>query len=180
MKGSQRMLILIVAGVILLVIVAFVAVLRRPPPEYTDDDSPEGVVHNYLLALQRREYERAYGYLSPALQTGDLVDFIEAVESDAWRFDIGSNVALAVSDSQLSADNAARVEVQMTVSHNELFGSGQNTRTFDMFLRRVDGRWLLAGGEAYWDECWDEDSNCRIRPQTSLGPQPVVPGNSGP
>lgn len=161
MKGSQRMLVLIVAGVILLVIVAFVTVLLRPPPEYTADDSPQGVVHNYLLALQQEDYERAYGYLSPDLQTGDLFDFIETVESDGWLFELGSNVALSVADSRLSGDDAARVEVQKTVSYNELLGSSQNTRTFDMFLRRVEGTWLIVGGEAYWDNCWDEDSTCR-------------------
>ena len=37
----------------LLVIVAIIAVLRQPEPEYMLDDIPEGVVHNYLLALQQ-------------------------------------------------------------------------------------------------------------------------------
>lgn len=174
MKGSQRMLVLIIAGIILLVVVAFGVVLLRPEPTYTADDDPQGVVHNYLLALQRGEYERARGYLAPDLQTGELIDFIAAVEGDAWRFELGSNVALSVSGSRLVGENAARVEVEKTVSYNELLGSSQNTRTFALFLSRVDEQWVIVGGEAYWDECWDEDANCRN------GPRPRITGSSNP
>jgi hypothetical protein len=155
------MLILIVAGVILLVIVAFAAVLLRPAPAYTDQEGPEGVVHNYLLALQRGDYERAYSYLSPSLETGDLLDFIAAVERDTWRFEVGSDVALTIVDSRNYGENSARVEVEKTVSYNQLFGSSQNTRDFDMFLSNIDGTWLIVGGEDYWDDCWDDASKCR-------------------
>ena len=180
MSGSQRMLIFIVAGVILLVIVAFAAVLLRPPPAYTDEQTPEGVVHNYLLALQQGDYEQALTYLAPEAKVGDLVDFIEAVESDSWRFELGGNVSLSVVGSRLAGDDAARVEVQKTVSYNELLGSSQNTHSFDMFLRRVDSQWYLVGGEAYWDGCWDKNAECQKGPQTFLGPRPAAAGSAGP
>src|SRR3972149_1468711 len=75
MKVTDRFLLGIVAGIALLVVVAFLLVLNRKELTYQSEDTPQGVAHNYLLALQERDYERAFGYLSPDLagspQRGD-------------------------------------------------------------------------------------------------------------
>ena len=57
----------IVASIAILVIVTLVLTLRQPAPTYQPENSPTGVAHNYLLALQQKDYERAYGYLSTSL-----------------------------------------------------------------------------------------------------------------
>ena len=67
MKDTDRFLLGMVAGILALVVVAFVLVLRQPEPTYRDDDSPAAAVHNYLLATHRKEFERAYEYLSPTV-----------------------------------------------------------------------------------------------------------------
>jgi hypothetical protein len=38
--------------------------LRQSRQEYSEEDTPQGVVQNYVLALQKGDYQRAYGYLS--------------------------------------------------------------------------------------------------------------------
>ena len=53
MKTTDKILIGIVAGIILLIIVALVVTLSRPEPTYQPEDTPEGIAHNYLLALQK-------------------------------------------------------------------------------------------------------------------------------
>lgn len=62
MKSSGKLLIDIVAGIAVLVLVAFVITLGRSQPTYQAEDTLEGVAYNYLLAIQKQDFERAYGY----------------------------------------------------------------------------------------------------------------------
>ena len=64
MSQSNKLLVGIVVGMIVLIIVALVIAVNRPEPEFQIEDSPEGIAHNYLLALQQSDYARAYDYLS--------------------------------------------------------------------------------------------------------------------
>ncbi|GAB4533203.1 MAG: DUF4878 domain-containing protein [Anaerolineales bacterium] len=72
---QDRFLTAILVGIALLVIASLtVFFARRGTQTYQPEDSPEGVIHNYLLALERGDYERAYGYLAagegkPAYET---------------------------------------------------------------------------------------------------------------
>src|SRR3990172_9629643 len=93
MKNSDRILFAIVAGVIVLVVVAFVVAFTRPEPTYQSEDSPEGITHNYLLALQQKDYERAYRYLSPELPhyPPDIDKFMADVQSQDYNFRFDQN-----------------------------------------------------------------------------------------
>ena len=88
MKSTDRFLIGIVIGVVVLVIAAFGVAFLGPKPAYQSDDTPEGVAHNYLLAIQREDYARAYGYLSPDLRGYPASDeqFIEDMYTGLWPF----------------------------------------------------------------------------------------------
>ena len=37
---------------------------NRTKPVYGSEDTPEGVVHNYVLAVINQDYQKAYGYLA--------------------------------------------------------------------------------------------------------------------
>ncbi|RMF02639.1 MAG: hypothetical protein D6768_07760, partial [Chloroflexi bacterium] len=76
---QDKFLIGILAGIVLLVVVAVVVVLSRSPGSeaYRTDNSPEAVVYNYFLAVQRKDFEKAHGYLSDDLKNKpDLDQFI--------------------------------------------------------------------------------------------------------
>ncbi len=98
MKSTDKVLIAIVAGIVLLIVVALVVTLTRPEPIYQAEDTPEGVAHNYLLALQKEEYERAYGYLSPTLEgyPASADRFVEDVEDNSWSFRLNTDTTLAI------------------------------------------------------------------------------------
>ena len=87
-KSSNRLLIAIVIGAVVLVGIAIGVTLLQPEPDYLTDDTPEGVAHNYLLALDKGEYQQAYSYLSPTLPGYpiDLESFTENVEDNPYRF----------------------------------------------------------------------------------------------
>ena len=52
MKSPDKFLIGIIIAVVVLLAVVFGVILSRPAVEYQSEDTPAGVAHNYLLALQ--------------------------------------------------------------------------------------------------------------------------------
>ncbi len=62
----DRFLLAILIGIGLLVILALVLffIRRQSTLVYGPEDTPEGVVRNYLIAILRQDYDRAYGYLA--------------------------------------------------------------------------------------------------------------------
>lgn len=165
MKGTDKFLIGIVAGIVLLVGAVLVVVLLRPSqPSYHPDDTPEGVAHNYLLALQLEEYERAYGYLSSTLRgyPDDLEAFERDVEKYRWSFGSYDNdVSLAVESTDVSGNTAKVVVRKTTFRRGGLFDSGQYSNTFDMTLRREGGTWKVSRSDSYWASCWDWEDGCK-------------------
>ncbi len=166
MKSTNKILIGIVAGVILLVVVAFVVTLRQPSPSYQDETTPDGVAHNYLLALRQNEYERAYGYLSPTIlgYPHDLDQFILDVEKHSWQFRQNEDVSLAISSTSIN-NQTATIKVKETRYYDRdllgsLFGGNQSVRSFNVTLRRSNGTWKIVNANYYWDSCWEREDRC--------------------
>ena len=164
MKSTDRFLIGIVAGVVVLVVVVLALALLRPnQPTYQPDGTPEGVAHNYMLALQLAEYERAYDYLLPALPgyPDSLDAFQRDVEDHRWSFDYDSDdVSLAIESVDISGDKAQIVVRRTQFYRGGLFDSGQHSSTFDMTLRREAGAWKVAESDRYWASCWEWSQGC--------------------
>lgn len=167
MKNTDKFLIGIVIGVILLVVVAFGIAFTRPEPTYQLEDTPEGVVNNYLLALQQEEYERAYGYLSSDLKgyPKSLGNFTDDIHDSSYAFRL--NDQDAVSLDVISADvrgATANVTVQETQFYQGgLFDSGEYKDTFELKLKQDTSskKWkLIDGGYSYWAQCWNTYGGC--------------------
>jgi len=163
MKSTDKFLIGIVAGSLLLVIVAFAITLARPAPTYRTEDTPEGVAHNYLLALQQDEVARAYGYLSPTLAGYPANEnaFARHIDDQSWMFRRAEDVTLAVDSAKVSGDRATVQVRESRFRGGGLFDSSQSTTTFDVTLERQGGAWKIVDGEYYFARCWDYASGCR-------------------
>lgn len=163
MKHTDKFLIGIVVGIVALVIVAFVVTLVRPEPTYQPEDTPKGVTHNYLLALQKGEYERAYGYLSSAL-TGypaSVDEFADAITDYSWQFRLDADTTLAVESAR---EVGSRVVVQVRESRfygGSLIGNSQSVTLFDVKLELEDGAWKIVDADYYFAKCWRNDKGCR-------------------
>ena len=164
MQRTDRFLIGIVVGVIILLVIAFVLALQQPQPSYQPDDTPENVVHNYLLALQKREYERAYSYVSPTLAGyPDSVDqFINDISRNNWQFsnlEEGTSTVMVVSSDETG--DRAEVSVRENSYYNRgLFDNYQRQSMFEVRLQREASRWKIIAAEAYWLWCWDDTAGC--------------------
>jgi hypothetical protein len=64
MKQDRFLLAVLIVIVALVIIALALFFIRRDDQEYGAEDSPEGVVRNYVLALQKGDYDRAYAYLA--------------------------------------------------------------------------------------------------------------------
>ncbi|MBN1992176.1 MAG: DUF4878 domain-containing protein [Anaerolineae bacterium] len=154
---NDRFLIGIVIGILLLVIIAVIMVLARSgrQEDYIADDTPASVVHNYFLAIQRGEFEKAYGYLSDELKSKpDLDEFIRTVDN-------GSEASLQIGRSSINGERA-RVEVSITTySGGGPFERGHYTREETVYLRRAGGgNWqVIEYPYPYWGYDWNEEEN---------------------
>jgi hypothetical protein len=164
MKSTDKFLLGIVAGVVILVVVSLVIALRQPDqPAYDPDDTPAGVAHNYLLALQLEDYPRAYGYLSPLLlgYPADAEAFKRKVLDNPYWFGLNDDeVSLAIEGVNVTNDLAEVVMRRTVFYRGSLFDSGQYSDTFDMSLLQVDGNWKIVGSDRYWDHCWNLIEGC--------------------
>lgn len=62
---QDRFLTAILLGIAFLILLSLtVFFTRQDDLTYVDDSTPQGVVQNYILALQKRDYEKAYAYLA--------------------------------------------------------------------------------------------------------------------
>ncbi len=163
MKSTDKVLLGIVVGILFLVVVALVVTMTRPEPMYMDDSSSEGVAHNYLLALQKEEYEQAYGYLSPTVYNYPFstAEFEKTVNHEYRGFGGDTDVSFSIGDVEISGDTATVRVTSSSFYGGDLFDSGQRIKTFDMELALEGNDWKLVDADDYFARCWrDSDSDC--------------------
>jgi len=163
MRGQDKLLLGIVIGILALVLAVFGITLLRPEAAYQSDEVPDGVVHNYLLALQKGDFERAYQYLADDLTgyppTSDR--FADNVERYSYSFHAGSDNTLSVDSADIVGD-LATVKVRETrFFSNGLFDSSQSVNVFEVELRKDEGEWRIYEADAYFANCWTFDDGCR-------------------
>lgn len=160
MDRTDRFLIGLVGGVLLLAALAFALARGRGQTAYLEDETrPEAVAFNYLLALQRKDDARAYGYLDPGLPgyPSRLDIFVDDLVDRAYLRGLDSRSFRVLEDRTAGDETLTRVTVQETsFVGGGLFQSDQSSDTFELRLRREEGRWLLVDGDRCWWECWDE------------------------
>ena len=168
MKNADKYLILIVLGVIALIAIAFSVALLRPKPTYQPEDTPEGVANNYLFALQKSDFERAYGYLSPGIKhyPASVEIFIDDIHRDNWRFNLNDNQSPSIRvESARINKNRATVTVEKTSFYaGGLLQSSEYKSTFEMRLiqnTKDHNAWKIESSDDYWAWCWNYDDGCK-------------------
>lgn len=159
MQKPDKFLIGIVAGIVLLVVVAFVVVLARPEASYQPEDTAENVVFNYVLALNKMEYGRAYGYVSPTVPhyPADAAEFERHVDRPYSYYD---NRSFSVGSSNITDDYTVVYLNETYTSRPRplaFLDNYQYTNTFYFRVKQENGAWKIIDGEQYWYTCWSVD-----------------------
>jgi len=152
---QDRFLTGILVGIGVLVVVALaVFFTRKDSQTYINDDTPEGVVHNYVLSLLNADYEKAYGYLADLKYKPTYEEFRRPFLNGYVNPD---NTAVDVGEAQINGDEAW-VEVSQIYNTGDIFSPGYRD-TQRAILVNQNGSWKLSSMPAYnfWDYSWYQE-----------------------
>jgi hypothetical protein len=148
---QDRFLVGILVGIGVLVVVALALFFtRQDKQEYVSEDTPEGVVHNYALAIYKEDYKKAYGYLAEMENKPTYNEFRQAFFNQVANPD---NVGLELGDTEIAGEEA-NVTVYLINTPSGPFSSGY--RSADLArLERQNGGWkLLQMPYNFWSYNW--------------------------
>ena len=148
---EDRFLIVIIIVVALLVVVSLVVFfVQNSEISYIADDTPDGVVHNYILALQQGDFGKAYGYLANKEDKPSYDRFQQDIVANQTGM---RDTGIQINDVNILKDTA---QVELTVIEN---GGGpvlsEYRHTETALLVEEDGDWkLLQMPYFYWSWNW--------------------------
>ena len=150
----DRFLTGILAGIGVLVVLALILFfIRDRNVDYVDDSTPAGVVQNYVLALQRRDYERAYNYLNGETGTVSKEQFLQHFSS--YGGDESARTTIEIGETIDLAEDQASVQVTLIRGSGGIF-EGAYRQVENVTLRRENGSWKIVNAPyPYWDYGWD-------------------------
>ncbi len=149
---QDRFLTAILIGIGVLIVAALaVYFTRRGESTYAAENTPDGVVHNYVLAVLNRDYQKAYSYLADLKDKPTFEQFRQA-------FAVGklnpSGNSIQIGKSSVSGNDAS-VEVDMVYQPSDPFSSGYNNVGTAQLVRQGDA-WKISAMPTYnlWDYSW--------------------------
>lgn len=149
---QDRFLIGILIGIIVLIVAALVVFYARlNKNSYITEDTPDGVVHNYVLAVLNKDYQKAYSYLADVNNKPSFAEFRQAF---AVGRIVPSNTGTQVGTAEINGDDAS-VEVSTVYTSGNPF-SPDNASPGTAQLVKQNGTWKISSMPTYslWDFSW--------------------------
>jgi len=148
---KDRFLMGMVIGIGVVVVLAVgLFIARQGQVEYLSADTPNSVVHNFILALTRSDYERAYTYLAEKPNKPTPNQFRQDLTSSPPGF---NQTSLSIGETLVDADFAT---VQLLLSQSYGGPFTERTRYTDTArLERQAGSWkLVSMPYPFWSFNW--------------------------
>jgi hypothetical protein len=157
---QDRFLIGILAAIAVLIVFSLVLFFTRTsPPSYLPETTPENIVHNYVLALQENNFERAQGYLVEAEGKPSVGEFAAVLTNFNRYEDVGAQIL-----SSQEFNQEAFVEMDLIHRSNGLFDNGWTERVTASLIKQ-DGQWkITAMPYPYWDFSWYDGKPIKVPP----------------
>jgi len=147
MKQDRFLLIILVIIGLLIVLAVAMFFIRQGVQEYGPEDSPEGVLRNYVLALEKNDFSRAYGYLQDAAGKPDFTKFRQNFLSSR------SDLTVRIGEINRTGDEAV-VELIVVYGGNEPFSSSWSEDS-SALLTLQNGEWKITYMPSpYWNWNW--------------------------
>lgn len=142
MKSSNRLLIIFGSAIGVLVLVAIILVLAMPThqPALMPEDTPEGTVQRYFIALQNKDYAKAYSFITQPEDPKMTYDmwrgrYNRPAEQNAWKVTIGKAIIIG---------NDATVDVVIDVFRPQgPLSDPINTNRMSFSLRKAGADWTI-------------------------------------
>ena len=126
---------------------------RQDKRDYVADNAPAGVVHNYVLAILNRDYDKAYGYLADLEHKPTYEEFRQSFFNGMVN---PNNAGLEVGAAEINGDEAV-VTVTLFYSYNDPFSSGYES-TDHALLVEQNGAWKLSSMPYnFWNYNWYQE-----------------------
>ena len=127
---------------------------RQDKAEYIVDTTPEGVVHNYVLAILDKDYEKAYGYLADLENKPTYEKFRQSFFNGMVN---ANDTGLDVGTAEINGDEAS-VAVTVFFSNSDPFSSGYQNEDHALLVQQ-NGNWKISAMPySYWDYNWYQKS----------------------
>ncbi len=141
--------ILIGIGLLMLLAIVLFFLRQRSVLEYGTEGSPEGVVRNYMVAVLRKEYERAYSYLADDPGKPSLIEFKKAFIRNLSAANIGVDIGAT----EIAGDEAY-VTIYIQYQSSDPFSSGYRNQEQAVLVRQGDA-WKIRQMPGYfWSWEW--------------------------
>ncbi len=136
---QDRFLTGILIGIAVLVVVALVVFfVRKDNLVYVTEDSPAGVVQNYVVALHKHDYEKAYGYLADLQNKPTLEQFQQSFLNHNVD---PTNAALELGKVEITGKSAS-VQLNVNNSPRDPFASEYVNSEYAQLVNQ-NGAWKL-------------------------------------
>lgn len=168
MKQDRFLLAIVVVIGALIVVALGLFFFRRGSQDYLSDNSPQAVVHNYVLALQKGDFERAYSYLYDNIGKPSFTQFHESFINNQMNT---STAAIQIDDTTITGDEAT-VNVTLLQSGGGVFADTYR-QTQAATVARQNTIWKIEQMPfPYWSYDWYNQNGA---PPVKVVPAAPVP-----
>ena len=136
---QDRFLTGILVGIAALVVLALVVFfVRKDNLVYVADSTPDGVVHNYVVALHKRDFDKAYTYLANLTDKPTPEQFRQSFLNHNVD---PANAGLEIGKVEISGDTAT-VNLSVIYSPNDPFSGGYRNTDYAQLVQE-SGAWKI-------------------------------------
>lgn len=151
MKPDRFLLSILIAVGVLVIVSLALFFIRKNAQAYGLEDTPQGIVRNYLLAVEAGDYEKAYGYMQDAPGKPALEQFRQTFVTGAADI---TEIAVQVGAAEETEGEAA-VDLVLMYRNNGPLGDIFREATHALLVREGAGSWKIASlPYPYWGYDW--------------------------